>query len=151
MGHSTSPSEYGRINNAIFDTMPLTRGRNQLLFSVAGCWAGVPQRSSRRYKPRLTLRPIRRRRHVVSRVTWPCHVTLSQVRGTLAPRKHDMLSVHDRDRCSVYCIYKQLTGWHSGPTVTSNGSPYAKGPLSCLSVCNVDVLWPNGWIHHDAT
>jgi len=35
-------------------------------------------------------------------------------------------------------------------TVTScNGSPYATGPLSCLSalsVCNVGLLWPNGWI-----
>ena len=30
-----------------------------------------------------------------------------------------------------------------------NGSPYATRPLfclSCLSVCNVGVLWPNGWI-----
>jgi len=25
------------------------------------------------------------------------------------------------------------------------------GPLSCLSVCNVDVLWPNGWMDQDAT
>ena len=23
--------------------------------------------------------------------------------------------------------------------------------LSVLSVCNVDVLWPNGWIDYDAT
>jgi len=38
--------------------------------------------------------------------------------------------------------------------VTSNGSPSAMGPLtclSCLSVCNVDVLWPNGWVDQDAT
>ena len=40
---------------------------------------------------------------------------------------------------------------------TSNGSPYATGPLSCLSylsllsVCNVGVLWPNGWMDQDAT
>jgi len=30
----------------------------------------------------------------------------------------------------------------------ANGSPYAIGPLpvlSCLSVCNVGVLWPNGY------
>jgi len=27
-------------------------------------------------------------------------------------------------------------------TVTNNGSPYATGALSCLSVCNVGVLWP---------
>jgi len=36
-----------------------------------------------------------------------------------------------------------------------NGSPYATGPLSVLSVClsvclyNVGVLWPNGWIDQD--
>jgi len=33
------------------------------------------------------------------------------------------------------------------------GSPYATGPLSCLSslsVCNVGVLWPNGWMDQDA-
>jgi len=45
----------------------------------------------------------------------------------------------------------QLFFW---ATVTSNGSPYATGPLSCLSclpVCNVGVLWPNGWMDKDAT
>jgi len=31
-------------------------------------------------------------------------------------------------------------------TVTSNGSPYASGSLSCLS-----VTWPNGWMDQDAT
>jgi len=36
-------------------------------------------------------------------------------------------------------------------TVTSNGSPCAMGPLSVLSVCNVGVLWPNGWMDQDAT
>ena len=36
-------------------------------------------------------------------------------------------------------------------TVTSNGSPYAIGPLSVLSVCNVGVLWPNGWMDQDVT
>jgi len=38
-----------------------------------------------------------------------------------------------------------------------NGSPYATGPLSCLSVCpacpfcryNVGVLWPSGWMDQD--
>jgi len=35
--------------------------------------------------------------------------------------------------------------------VTSNGSPYATGPLSCLSVCNVGALWPNVWMYQDAT
>jgi len=25
------------------------------------------------------------------------------------------------------------------------------GPLSCLFVCNVGVLWPNGWMDQDAT
>ena len=39
-----------------------------------------------------------------------------------------------------------------------NGSPYAIGPLSicpiclsCLSVCDVGVLWPNGWMDQDET
>ena len=39
-----------------------------------------------------------------------------------------------------------------------NGSPYAIGPLSCLSVClsclsvcDVGVLWPNGWTDQDET
>jgi len=36
--------------------------------------------------------------------------------------------------------------------VTRNSSPYATGPLSslsCLSVCNVAVLWPNSGIDQD--
>jgi len=34
-----------------------------------------------------------------------------------------------------------------GATVTSNGSPYAMGPLSVCPVCNVGVLWQTvGWI-----
>jgi len=36
--------------------------------------------------------------------------------------------------------------------VTSNSSPYATGPLpslSCLSVCNVAVLWPSSCIDQD--
>ena len=36
----------------------------------------------------------------------------------------------------------------------TNGSPYTIGPFSCLSVlsvCNVGVLWPNDWMHQDAT
>ena len=33
-----------------------------------------------------------------------------------------------------------------GVIVTSDGSLYAIGPLSVLSVCNIDVLWPDGWI-----
>jgi len=35
-----------------------------------------------------------------------------------------------------------------------NGSPYAIGPLSVcplLSVCDVGVLWPNGWMDQDET
>ena len=39
-------------------------------------------------------------------------------------------------------------------TVTNNGSPYATGPLSylsVLSVCNVGVLRLNGWMDQDAT
>jgi len=31
------------------------------------------------------------------------------------------------------------------------GPPYATEPLTFLSVCNVDVLWPNGWMDQDAT
>jgi len=35
------------------------------------------------------------------------------------------------------------------------GSPYDIRPLSvgpvCLSVCDVGVLWPNGWMDQDAT
>jgi len=46
--------------------------------------------------------------------------------------------------------YHGLTIWHFWAIVTSTGSPYATGPLSCLSVClsvcNVAVLWQNGWI-----
>ena len=30
-------------------------------------------------------------------------------------------------------------------------SLYATGLLCCLSVCNVGVLWPNGWMDQDAT
>jgi len=36
-------------------------------------------------------------------------------------------------------------------TVCKNGSPYAIGPLSCLSVYDVGVLWPNGWTDEDET
>jgi len=39
-------------------------------------------------------------------------------------------------------------------TITSNGPPFAIGLFSCLSVlsvCNVGVLWPNGWMDQDAT
>jgi len=34
-----------------------------------------------------------------------------------------------------------------------NGSPYAIGPLSVsvCPVCNVGVLWPNGWMDQDET
>jgi len=35
--------------------------------------------------------------------------------------------------------------------ITSNGSPSAMGPLSVLSVCNIGVLWPNGWMDQDTT
>ena len=36
-------------------------------------------------------------------------------------------------------------------TLAKNGSPYAIGPLSCLSVCDVGVLWPNGLTDQDET
>jgi len=32
-----------------------------------------------------------------------------------------------------------------------NGLPYPTGPLSACPVCNVGVLWPNGWMDHDET
>jgi len=32
----------------------------------------------------------------------------------------------------------------------NNGWPYGTGPMSC-PVCNVGVLWPNGWMDQDAT
>jgi len=35
--------------------------------------------------------------------------------------------------------------------VTSNGLPYAVRLLYVLSVCNVGVLWSNGWMDQDAT
>jgi len=53
------------------------------------------------------------------------------------------------------CPRETLVGFWA--TVTSNGSPFSAGPLfclSCLSVClsvyNVGVLWPNGWMDQDA-
>jgi len=36
-------------------------------------------------------------------------------------------------------------------TIASNGSLCAMGPLSCLPVSNVGVLWPSGWMDQDAT
>jgi len=48
-------------------------------------------------------------------------------------------------------LIQQVQVQFLGVTVTSNGSPYAVGPLSVLSVCNVGVLWPNGWMEQDAT
>ena len=36
----------------------------------------------------------------------------------------------------------------------TNGLPYDIGPLSCLScvsVCDIGVLWPNGWTDQDET
>jgi len=36
-------------------------------------------------------------------------------------------------------------------TFAKNGSPYAIRPLSVLSVCDVGVLWPNGWTGQDET
>jgi len=40
---------------------------------------------------------------------------------------------------------------HFWATVCKNGSPYAIRPLSVLSVCDVGVLWPNGWMDQDET
>jgi len=38
-----------------------------------------------------------------------------------------------------------------GRTVTSFALCYGTFVLCCLSVCNVSVLWPNGWMDQDAT
>ena len=38
-----------------------------------------------------------------------------------------------------------------GRLFEKNGLPYAIGPLCVLSVCNVGVLWPNGWMDQDET
>jgi len=38
-----------------------------------------------------------------------------------------------------------------GRSLQLNSPPYATGPLPCLSVCNVAVSWPNGWMDQDAT
>jgi len=52
----------------------------------------------------------------------------------------------------LYHVYDQVTAaLLTCIQVTSNGSPYAMRPLSSLSVCDVGVLWPNGWMHQDAT
>jgi len=40
---------------------------------------------------------------------------------------------------------------HFWTTVTSNGLPYDTGHFSCLSVCNIGILWPNGYMDYDAT
>jgi len=44
----------------------------------------------------------------------------------------------------------KVESWFWGDRLL-NGSPYATGPLSCLSVCNVGVLFPNGLMDQDAT
>jgi len=54
-----------------------------------------------------------------------------------------LLRGYRRDRVRLLGVF-----WR---TVTSNGSSSATEPLSCLSVCNVGVLWPNGWMDQDAT
>jgi len=51
---------------------------------------------------------------------------------------------------TVLCLWL-MNGRDFWSTVTSNSSSCATGPLSCLSVCNVGVLWPNGWMGQDAT
>jgi len=66
--------------------------------------------------------------------------------------------------CSVLCCVRQwystlrthiraalkVECWFWGDRLL-NGSPYATGPLSCLSVCNVGVLLPNGLMDQDET
>jgi len=57
---------------------------------------------------------------------------------------------------AVSITFVHMAGAHAQAfwaTVTSSSSPYAiyTGPLSCLSVCNVGVLWPHRSIDQDAT
>jgi len=52
------------------------------------------------------------------------------------------------------CLRETVSTFRFWSTATSYSSPYAAGPLSCLSclsVCNVGVLWSNGWMDQDAT
>jgi len=59
-------------------------------------------------------------------------------------------------KCITYCTVVRVGPSHvkSGrgfwSTITSNHSPYATAPLSCLSV-TLGVLWPNDWMNQDAT
>jgi len=46
--------------------------------------------------------------------------------------------------------YRMVFG-RPAPTTTSNGLPYATGPLSFLSACYTGLLWPNGWMDQDST
>jgi len=60
------------------------------------------------------------------------------------------LSVRVRVRMLGYVIKHQYNSNIFGRPF----SPYAIGPMSCLSVlfvCNVGVLWPNGWMDQDIT
>jgi len=67
--------------------------------------------------------------------------------------------VINTDIDSHHCSIPFLTYFCA--VVTSNGSPYATGPFVlsvlsvslsvCLSVCNVGVLWPNGWMDQVST
>jgi len=52
------------------------------------------------------------------------------------------------DSTDYYYSSQHLGFW---TTVANNGSPYATWPLSCLSLCNVSVVWPNGWMDQDVT
>jgi len=84
---------------------------------------------------------------------------------------HAVLSTHAiRVECSAETRCRPLTGnarLHSDRCVLPQAQTiviaqkhvsifgrllcYATGPLSCVPVCNVGVLWPNGWIDEDAT
>jgi len=60
---------------------------------------------------------------------------------TIATRSISLTTYPVLQCCSVFFCGDRL--W--------NGLPYAIRPLSVLSVCNVGVLWPNGWMDQDET
>jgi len=68
-----------------------------------------------------------------------------QLPGAPMPGSH-FTNVHHDDDYTWRRNFVSLFG--------QNGSPYAIGPLSCLSVlslCDVGVLWPSGWMDQNET
>jgi len=63
--------------------------------------------------------------------------------------------IHPKRLATIHQLYRQ----DNGPIAQGkpfckwspkNGSRCAIGPLSLLSVCNVGVLWPSGWMDQDS-